>query len=150
MDLPEEAVSWPDGSSLRAHPDDLERHPHPCHSAGSGHPRLRVQRGVAPAHLCQGFPGTCAMTPQIPLEQILRGWVSSPNATVATRILGISRRTLYDRLEKASLMERRDAFAMLQAEAEGQLATLRTQAAQSLLATEAHVTDLTRQVDTLC
>jgi transcriptional regulator with PAS, ATPase and Fis domain len=55
------------------------------------------------------------MTPQIPLEQILRVLVSSPNATVAARILGISRRTLYYRLEKVSLMELRDAFATLQA-----------------------------------
>jgi hypothetical protein len=85
----------------------------------------------------------------MPLAQILRVWATTPNATVAARLLGISRRTLYYRLEKASLMELRDAFATLQADAEGQLATFREEAAQSLLATEAHVTDLTRQVDRL-
>jgi regulator of replication initiation timing len=89
------------------------------------------------------------MKGQFSLDRILRAWASSPNAMVAARFLGISRRTLYYRLEKASLMELRDAFTTLQAEAEGQLATFREEAAQSLLATEAHVTDLTRQVDRL-
>jgi hypothetical protein len=90
------------------------------------------------------------MKPQIPLEQMLRIWVSSPNATVAARILGISRRMLYYRVEHASLAELRQAYAQIQVKAEGQLAALRTEAMRSLLATEARVTDLTRQVDTLC
>jgi hypothetical protein len=74
------------------------------------------------------------MTPQIPLEQILRVWVTSPSATVAARSIGISKRMLYYRLEKASLAELRDAFATLQAEAEVQLAAWRSKAVQSLLA----------------
>lgn len=90
------------------------------------------------------------MKSQVPLAQNLQVWAISPNATVAARSFGISRRMLYYRVEHASLTELQDVFAALQPEAEGQLATLRTEAAQSLLATEAHVTDLTLQVDTLC
>jgi Bacterial regulatory protein, Fis family len=62
------------------------------------------------------------MKPQIPLEQILRVWVTPPNAMVASRRLGISRRTLYYRIEKASLMELRDAYAQLQVDTHAQLA----------------------------
>jgi hypothetical protein len=89
------------------------------------------------------------MRQQIPLEQILRVWVTSPSATVAARNLGISKRMLYYRIEKASLAELRDAFATLQADAELQLAAWRSEAVQSLLATEARLTDLTRQAETL-
>lgn len=89
------------------------------------------------------------MKGQISLDQILRVWATSPNATVAARFLGISRRTLYYRVKHASLAELRDAFATFQADAEIQLSALRKEAVQSLLATEARLTVLTHQVDTL-
>jgi hypothetical protein len=90
------------------------------------------------------------MRPQIPLEEILRVWAISPNASVAADTLGISRRTLYYRVEQASPAELRQIYAQLQPEAEMQLSALRKEAVQSLLATEARLADLTRQVDTLC
>jgi hypothetical protein len=65
----------------------------------------------------QGVQGRCAMKPQIPLEQILLVWHISPRTTVAAETLGISRRTLFDCLEKASLTELRGAIGQLQVEA---------------------------------
>jgi hypothetical protein len=43
MDLPEEAVSWPSGSSLRTHAGHLMLDAYPCRLAGAGRPRLSVQ-----------------------------------------------------------------------------------------------------------
>jgi DNA-binding NtrC family response regulator len=53
------------------------------------------------------------MNRQITLEHILRVRTTAPNATVAARRLSISRRRLYDRLQKASLMEWRDTFVIV-------------------------------------
>jgi hypothetical protein len=69
---------------------------------------------------------------------------------VAAETLGISRRGLYYRIERASLVELRDASGQVQADAEMQLAESRKEAVRSLLATEARVTGLTLLVDTLC
>jgi DnaJ-domain-containing protein 1 len=89
------------------------------------------------------------MKEQMPLDHILRSWATAPNATVAARRLGLSRRTLYYRIDKASLAELRDAFGKLQAEAEAQLAAVQAEAAQSLLVAEGRLADLTRQLETL-
>jgi hypothetical protein len=89
------------------------------------------------------------MKPQMRLEQILLVWVTSPNAMVASRRLGISRRTLYYRLEKASLMELRDAYAQLQVDTHAQLAQWQGEYLRSLHETEALLVDLTQQVETL-
>jgi FtsZ-binding cell division protein ZapB len=56
---------------------------------------------------------------------------------------------LYYCVEHASPAELRQAYTQLQAEAEVQLAALRNNAVQSLLAIEARLTELTREVDTL-
>jgi len=85
------------------------------------------------------------MAPKIPLTQILRVWATSPNASAAADTLGISRRGLYYRIERASLVELRDAFGQVQADAEMQLAEWRKAAVRSLLATEARLTDLAHQ-----
>jgi hypothetical protein len=61
----------------------------------------------------QTIPGACAMRPQILFDHLLRIWVPSPSAAVAARRLGISCRTLYYRLEKASVTELRDAFVIV-------------------------------------
>jgi hypothetical protein len=89
------------------------------------------------------------MPPHMPLDQLLRVWAASPNAMVAARRLDIFRRTLYDRIDKASLAELCEAFREVQAEAEAQLAAVQTEAAPSLLAAEGRLADLTRQMDTL-
>lgn len=85
----------------------------------------------------------------MPLAQILRVWATPPNATVAARLLGISRRTLYYRLEKASPMELRDAYAQLQVDTHAQLAQWQGEYSRSLHETDALLVDLTQQVETL-
>jgi hypothetical protein len=85
------------------------------------------------------------MKEQMRLHHILRVWATSSSAADAARPLGLSRRTLYDRREKASVTALRDAFVTLQGEAEAQLAARRTEAAHFLLATEGRLDDLTHQ-----
>jgi hypothetical protein len=89
------------------------------------------------------------MRQQIPLHHNLRVWATSPSAIVAAKTLGMSPRTLYYRIEKASRAELRDAFAKLQADARVQLAVVRKSAFQLLLARNARLADLTRQMDAL-
>jgi hypothetical protein len=73
--------------------------------------------------------------------------VTSPNA--AAKTLGMSRRAFYYCLEKASTAELREAISQLLADARVQLAVVRKSALQLLVARNARVADLNRQMDAL-
>ena len=57
----------------------------------------------------------------LPLDEILRVWSQSPSAAAAARSLGLSRRTLYNRVQSASPEELRQAITQIAAAYKAQL-----------------------------
>jgi chromosome segregation ATPase len=75
----------------------------------------------------------------LPLAEMLRVWSQSPSAAAAARSLGLSRRTLYNRVQSASPEELRQAITQIAAAYETQLTGERQTRLQERAAAQAQM-----------